>query len=333
MRPDPDGYGVQPDNLSRAALSESWLKEKTRDLSLEEGTDFGSTPWGKVLLNIARMELAGLREMAVKALSICREADGLDKYIPVLQKVLDQIVSMLHLVPEPESSDAPGIPEKPVWDKVFRLIQDIEFGRMPVLGKDADKAAQEKVKKLRDKVKAGIRKLKERVFTEDSGQIIKDLNLIYPKMKCLAGLATDLAKKYNEKKAKKSILDFNDLEHLCLEILNERNEDGSLIPSGTADPQALCGDCRRIPGQQPGAGNHHTNDIRTMWESPTYSWWEMSQSIYRFRQARPELSWKSTIPIRWMLKALTGRSAYRNQKPGFLTLKFPVRAVHVVARR
>ena len=75
---------------------ESWLKEKTRDLSLEEGTDFGSTPWGKVLLNIARMELAGLREMAVKALSICREADGLDKYIPVLQKDLDQIVSISH---------------------------------------------------------------------------------------------------------------------------------------------------------------------------------------------------------------------------------------------
>ena len=180
---------------------ESWLKEKT-GICPWKGTDFGSTPWGKVLLNIARMELAGLREMAVKALSICREADGLDKYIPVLQKDLDQIVSMLHLVPEPESSDAPGIPEKPVWDKVFRLIQDIEFGRMPVLGKDADKAAQEKVKKLRDKVKAGIRKLKERVFTEDSGQIIKDLNLIYPKMKCLAGLATDLARNTMKRKLK-----------------------------------------------------------------------------------------------------------------------------------
>jgi ATP-dependent helicase/nuclease subunit A len=272
---------------------ESWLKEKTRDLSLEEGTDFGSTPWGKVLLNIARMELAGLREMAVKALSICREADGLDKYIPVLQKDLDQIVSMLHLVPEPESSDAPGIPEKPVWDKVFRLIQDIEFGRMPVLGKDADKAAQEKVKKLRDKVKAGIRKLKERVFTEDSGQIIKDLNLIYPKMKCLAGLATDLAKKYNEKKAKKSILDFNDLEHLCLEILAERNEDGSLIPSGTADSYRER--FVEIMVDEYQDSNQVQETIIQMisrdhvGKPNVFMVGDVKQSIYRFRQARPEL--------------------------------------------
>ena len=105
---------------------------------------------------------------------------------------------------------------------------------MPTLGKDADKVSQEKVKKIRNQVKAGIRKLQERIFTAGSEEIIKDLNALYPKMSCLAGLASDLARKYNEKKARKSMVDFNDLEHYCLELLTQKDEDGNLIPSQTA---------------------------------------------------------------------------------------------------
>jgi len=53
-------------------------------------------------------------------------------------------------------------------------------------------------------------------------------------MKCLANLVKQLAEKYAEKKNRKSVVDFNDLEHFCLEILTERKEDGSIIPSRTA---------------------------------------------------------------------------------------------------
>ena len=272
---------------------EARLKEMACALSLDEGTDFGSTSWGKVLLDAARMELQGLREMARKALAICREADGLDKYIPVLQEDIKQIDAILELIPEPAGGKDDGTHCIPVWDRICQAFQNIDFSRMPVLGKDADKAAREKAKKLRDQVKAGMRKLQERIFTAGSEQIVKELNLLYPKMKCLAGLASDLSRKYNGKKAKKSILDFNDLEHLCLELLTDTDEEGRLVPSQTAISyrerfaEVMVDEYQDSNLVQETIiqmiSRHHVGKPNVFMVG------DVKQSIYRFRQARPEL--------------------------------------------
>ena len=273
-------------NLYNFVQSSPWpevrLKEMAEALSLEDGTDFGSTIWGRVLLDAALMELQGLRDMAEKALAVCREADGLDRYIPVLQEDLGRIDAMFQLAAEPSA-----------WDRICDFMQYIDFSRMPTLGKDADKAAQDKVKKLRDQVKAGLRKLQERFFTACSEEIVKELNSLYPKMKCLVGLALDLARKYNEKKARKSILDFNDLEHLCLGLLADRGEDGSLVPSQVAISYMERFVEIMVDEYQ---DSNMVQEIiirllsRDRVEKPNvFMVGDVKQSIYRFRQARPEL--------------------------------------------
>ena len=200
---------------------EARLNEMAQALSLEEGADFGHTSWGRILLDVARLEFLGLKEMAGKALALSREA-GLDKYLTVLKNDYDQIDYVLQMIPDPADSEGAALSQGPIWDKVCRLIESINFDRMPTLGKDADKVSQEKVKKIRNQVKAGIRKLQERIFTAGSEEIIKDLNALYPKMSCLAGLASDLARKYNEKKARKSMVDFNDLSIYALSFYSKR---------------------------------------------------------------------------------------------------------------
>ncbi len=271
---------------------EARLNEMAQALSLEEGADFGHTSWGRILLDVARLEFLGLKEMAGKALALSREA-GLDKYLTVLKNDYDQIDYVLQMIPDPADSEGTALSQGPIWDKVCRLIESINFDRMPTLGKDADKVSQEKVKKIRNQVKAGIRKLQERIFTAGSEEIIKDLNALYPKMSCLAGLASDLARKYNEKKARKSMVDFNDLEHLCLELLTQKDEDGNLIPSQTAVTY-------RERFVEVMVDEYQDSNlvqeiiIKMISRAPegrpnVFMVGDVKQSIYRFRQARPDI--------------------------------------------
>ncbi|SHI38264.1 helicase-exonuclease AddAB subunit AddA [Thermoclostridium caenicola] len=284
-------------NLYNFVQSSPWpearLKEMAQALDLPEGTDFSHTPWGRTLLGTARLELEGLREMAGKAMAICREAEGLDKYIPVLREDYDRIDAMVRLISEALDTDAGGSLREPVWDRVFLLIQEMAFSRMPRLGKDADANAQETVKRLRDDVKAGIRKLRERMFTDSSEQIVRDLKGLFPRMRCLAELASGLAVKYKEKKARKSLVDFNDLEHLCLELLMEKDENGKPSPSPTA--RAYRERFAEIMVDEYQDSNMVQELIIRMISRSDegrpniFMVGDVKQSIYRFRQACPDL--------------------------------------------
>ena len=53
-------------------------------------------------------------------------------------------------------------------------------------------------------------------------------------MKTLATITIEFSKDLMKRKEKRNILDFNDLEHLCLKILIEKDEDNNIIPSKVA---------------------------------------------------------------------------------------------------
>ena len=99
----------------------------------------------------------------------------------------------------------------------------MEFRRLPRCGKDADKDKQQQVKNIRDDIKGRIKKLQEELFGLAPGQVIRDLNQLYPMMKCLTELALELGERYRERK-EQGAAGFNDLEHLCLQVLLEEGE-------------------------------------------------------------------------------------------------------------
>jgi len=112
-------------------------------------------------------------------------------------------------------------------------------------------------------------------------------------MKCLAGLVNQVAEKYAEKKSRKSVVDFNDLEHFCLEILSEKGEDGKLMPSKTA--LGYRERFAEILVDEYQDSNMVQEIIISMisradTDKPNvFMVGDVKQSIYRFRQARPEL--------------------------------------------
>jgi len=117
----------------------------------------------------------------------------------------------------------------------------------------------------------------------------------------LSRLVIDLQKKYREKKKERSIIDFNDFEHYCLDILMEKNEDGEVVigDDGKPEPSSVAIGLRNkyeeilIDEYQDSNMVQETllNIIsREKIGSPNvFMVGDVKQSIYRFRQARPEL--------------------------------------------
>jgi len=263
---------------------EGWLDQMTESMNVPSGIDFGDTPWGIVLLASVKLELEGLRAMTTRAVDILKHAPGLEKYQAVYLEDVAHIEALLKLLNESGQAR---------WDSLFHALQSMEFARLPRSGREADKEKQEVVKKIRDDVKAGVKKLREKIVTADSTEIINDLKTLYPKMKCLAALVTALGEKYGEQKSRKSVVDFNDLEHFCLEILSEKGEEGRLKPSKTAFGYRER--FAEILVDEYQDSNLVQEIIINMISRAdagrpnVFMVGDVKQSIYRFRQARPEL--------------------------------------------
>ena len=292
---------------------EKWLEDMTERLNTDEGTDFAQTLWGKVILDSVRLELEGIKEMLQKAVEIINGACGLEKYISVYQEDLLNIESLIRLINNilPENEESILLPDderekdisvvnsctggnngESVWDKIYEALHGIEFSRLPACGKDADKAKQEKVKEIRDDVKSRVKKLCE-LINAQSSEIIGDLKSLYPKIKYLKDLVLGMMEKYAAKKSRKKVVDFNDLEHLCLEILTQKSDDGELLPSETAINYRNRFEEILVDEYQ---DSNLVQEIiinmisRADWGKPNvFMVGDVKQSIYRFRQARPEL--------------------------------------------
>ena len=275
---------------------EQWLIDQAEKFGPDFDGDFGSTEWGKIILQSAELSLKGLKSIVEAACSKLEPAVGLDKYLPVFQEDLDKLSGLINLIQGRRPSDpayeaGEYIPVE--WDEIYSYLGNFDFGRLPSCGKDADKLVQEQVKQARDELKACIKNLKEEVFFQKSEEIIFDLRIMYPLLKCVSRLVIEFGDRYSGKKRMKAAVDFNDLEHFCLKILSETDESGKIRPSAVA--AAYKDRFAEILVDEYQDSNLVQEIIIGMISREdrgtpnVFMVGDVKQSIYRFRQAKPEL--------------------------------------------
>ncbi|MDD2233756.1 MAG: helicase-exonuclease AddAB subunit AddA [Desulfitobacteriaceae bacterium] len=263
---------------------EKWLEQMLEKFNVSPGSDFGETSWGQVLLQSVRCELEGLAGRMSRAIGIIEAGWGLEKYLSVFCEDLANLETLLKVC---------SVQREQSWDRVFRMLHKLEFSRLPSAGKEADKEKKETVKKIRDDVKARIKYLKTKLFTSDSTDTIEDMKTMYPRLRYLVRLVLDFSERYSARKSQKAVVDFNDLEHFCLKILSEEDEQGEIRPSAIA-----LGYKKRF--QEIYVDEYQDSNLvqeiiiklisRDEPESPNvFLVGDVKQSIYRFRQAKPEL--------------------------------------------
>ncbi len=277
------GGGRSDSGLEEAALTlhnfiralphyEDWLLEKAA--MYDPSVPAAETVWGKILLSYASSVLEHCITCAEYMLNACAE-NGAEPYCPMFG---DDILLLKGLLSRCEHSG---------WDDFRKALSLAVFSRMPSV-RGFNGVFKDRITSARKEYKDSVKKLLD-VFSASEVDFREDIADLYPKIQCLFALTMDYDRIYSEKKREKRVLDFSDLEQLALAVLSEKTGDGRYIPTAAAKAISqrfdyiLVDECQDI--------NKAQDTIFEMISKGNNLFFvgDVKQSIYRFRQAMPEL--------------------------------------------
>ena len=261
---------------------EKWLVNNAERFNIETIEELNKTIWIGILKETISIEVTGYIKILEKAIDIIRDTEGLEPYEATFLDDLDMFKKV-------EESLNLGIRE------LYTSINSISFSRLKSVKKDkvSDEENLERVKSIRDSIKKKTSKLIEDSFSMTIEDALNGIKNSYPYMKMISRLTLEFINRFKEKKRERNILDFNDLEHLCLKILIESDEDNNINPSSVANGFREYFDEVLVDEYQD--SNNVQEAIidlvsRKTLENPNvFMVGDVKQSIYRFRQAKPEL--------------------------------------------
>ena len=261
---------------------EKWLKDSAESFNIETIEELNKTAWIQILKENIYIEVSGYIRTLEKAIELINDTDGLEPYLQTFNDELNMFKSII------ESLNY-GIEE------IYKEISSVNFGRLKSVKKDkvSDIDVLEVVKSIRDSIKKKSVKLIEDSFSISIEEALEGIKNSYPYMKMLSKLTLDFIDRFKIKKRERNLLDFNDLEHLCLKILINYDEEGNIIPSSVSEGFREYFDEVLVDEYQD--SNNVQEAIidlvsRKSLENPNvFMVGDVKQSIYRFRQAKPEL--------------------------------------------
>lgn len=274
-------------DLYKFAMSSPYPKEllnqMAEDFNVDANYEFGESKWAEILMEDIRIELEGLYKAMAKAYNIIRNTEGLEPYE---ENFLDEVHMIQDLISACKGS----------WDNLYDEFGKISFKRLKACKKCENKDTQEKVKEIRNKAKKSIEDLKKQTVTYGSHETTLDLIELYPIMRELSNLVIEFMDRYAKAKRERGIIDFNDFEHFCLQILTEKNENGEVIPGKAAlklrdkYEEILVDEYQDSNDVQEAIVNAIAKKDKVNGRNNNvFMVGDVKQSIYRFRQAKPEI--------------------------------------------
>lgn len=247
----------------------AWLEAQRAALDLSNITDVGQTPWGALLLEDARQTAAYWAAQMERAVELSRGDD-------VLEKAYGHSLTAT-------AGDLRTFAQAQTWDEAARC--DIGFPKLKGARGVEDVSAQEQIKSIRTRCKKAAEALTQSISGE-SDELLADMALVRPAMGGLIDLVEDFSRAYTQEKAKRSMLDFSDLEHLAVGLLTE--------PDGTPTHIARQwgGQYAEIMVDEYQDTNQVQNTIFAALSDEGRNLFmvgDVKQSIYRFRLADPTI--------------------------------------------
>ena len=175
------------------------------------------------------------------------------------------------------------------WDKVFEILKDYNVDSLPRAKKSMDTELKQQIKNLHDKFKDIIKNLKTNYFPVNKKDFALDMEYTYNILKLITTIINNFVKKFNELKKAKNLLDFSDLEQLTIKLL--LTYDGELCKK-TNKATIISNNFKEIfidEYQDTNLTQEYIFKAISKNETNLFMVGDSKQSIYRFRQAKPEL--------------------------------------------
>jgi ATP-dependent helicase/nuclease subunit A len=260
---------------------DAWLGNLVDMYDVDEGGEIEDLPFISALKFDILLSLKGAQALFQQAYDLTKEPGG---PAPRAENFLDDLSLTEQLSKSFRDS----------WSEGQALFQSIKFSRLkPCKGDEYDPGLVEEAKALRDKGKKMIEKIAEDFFSRKPETYLRDMK----KMKGVVASLVKVVRGFNQKfmalKNEKGVVDFADLEHYCLAILTETEEERALTPSFAAleyrkqFKEVLVDEYQDTNLVQESILGLVTADEES--NGNLFMVGDVKQSIYRFRLAEPNL--------------------------------------------
>ena len=203
--------------IQASPFPEEWL-EKSVEMFNCNNSNFSDTPWGKIITNYVEDILNDIilkLENIVKKMKLFPE---IEKSTNIIEDDINQYLAIKENLND--------------WDKTELLINKLK-NKPWSSNKKVENDIQDEAQELRNETKKEFKKIKE-LISSSSEEAIDDINYMYDILNKLKDLIFEFSKRYYDKKREKNIMDFNDMEHLALNMLIKKDENGNIIKTSIA---------------------------------------------------------------------------------------------------
>lgn len=245
-----------------------WLQEKLELLKIED-KDISQTIWGKLIIQTVDDDI----QESIMQLEVTKSKMALyPEMTKFYQTISEDIINLQDLQ------------KYNYWDELYIKLLNFNFSKWPV-DKKVINDLKEDSKEIRDKVKKHIKEKTAKLLSCSQEQAVKDLKIITPILEKLSNLVTEFTKNFAEKKKEKNCIDFNDIEHFALKILLDENNNPTEVAKKYKEK------FEEIAIDEYQDSNLVQEAILTSISKGNniFMVGDVKQSIYKFRQARPEL--------------------------------------------
>ena len=262
--------------IQSSPFPERWLNEQVERFNLRDKleNDFSETIWGQILLQNFDEELTDSILKLKQVEENLYKYDELEKYrivinsdIDALEKIKDSTYS---------------------WEDTYNSAITLAWAKWPS-DRKINLEIKDEAKRIRDSVKKKVASTIDKYLVYNSKQANSDIYEMYDILFAIKQLVLDFTSKFSARKKEKNIVDFNDIEHFALNILLKVDEDGKIYETEVAKRYKEKFEEIAVDEYQ------DSNDVQEQILKSVsrgnniFMVGDVKQSIYKFRQAKPEL--------------------------------------------
>ena len=258
--------------IQSSPFPNEWLEKAVEKFNIDINTKFEDTVWGEILIN---NYLEYIDETKLNLQNLVELLDTnfeLEKYSKVLKNDIENLEQI----------------KTNNWDDLILKISNFKFGTWPT-DKKITSNIKDSAYERRKNINKKFNDKKKEIIKYTSKEAVEDIVFTYNYLKILKNIIIEFSEKFSQKKKEKNIIDFSDIEHFALKILVKKDENGNYIPTDVAKNYMSKFTEIAIDEYQDSnlVQEYILSKIST--GKNVFMVGDVKQSIYKFRQARPEL--------------------------------------------
>lgn len=258
-----------------------WLKDSSEMFNIDDDFKFEESLWGKIIIDSILENL-------------CYYKESMENHLKDLEKIsLDENTNSVINYTTKYKTDYNSLSLlyeslKNDWNSFCKKLKNYSFESYKGNSKKSEKFASvhKECEITRNEHKKYIEGLREK-YLKTTEDIKYEFNYLYDILKILSDIIIEVHKVFSNKKREKNVLDFNDIEHFALQILIDENNNPTEIA------KELQNKYHEIFIDEYQDSNYVQELILKTISNEKFKnrfmVGDVKQSIYRFRQAKPEI--------------------------------------------